>query len=439
MPEQTIICPNCGKRIQVSEALTHQIEADLRKSFESEIKERDKETQADFKKRLSAETARAEKQARKEAEQAASSEIGKIQKELNEIQKREKKAQVDFDKKLSEEKSRIEKQAQKFAEEKISGELTDLKKQLREKEKQSVELKRQEADVQKLQSQLAVREKTIEAEIKQKVEKASRKAESETAKRIEADHRTYESQLEKKLSDAKRQAAELKQKLEQSSQQAQGEVVELALEDILGKAFHDDKIEPVAKGKKGADVLQRVYSAGGQYCGTIIWEAKNTRSWSKAWLGKLRSDQRRAKAELAVLVSIALPKDVSHFAQVDGVWVTEFSLVLGLATALRTNLVQAALMKQSSKRKHEKMELLYEYLSSTGFKHRIEGIVEAFRSMQDDLDKERQTMEKQWAKRDMQIQVVVQNVAGMYGDMQGIVGQSLPKIRRLELPSASES
>ena len=192
MPEQTIICPNCGKRIQVSEALTHQIEADLRKSFESEIKERDKETQADFKKRLSAETARAEKQARKEAEQAASSEIGKIQKELNEIQKREKKAQVDFDKKLAEEKSRIEKQAQKFAEEKISGELTDLKKQLREKEKQSVELKRQQADVQKLQNQLVVREKTIEAEIERKVDKASRKAESETAKRIEAEHRTRE-------------------------------------------------------------------------------------------------------------------------------------------------------------------------------------------------------------------------------------------------------
>ncbi|HHT9152261.1 MAG TPA: DUF2130 domain-containing protein [Candidatus Hypogeohydataceae bacterium YC40] len=409
MPEQTIICPNCGKRIPVSEALTHQIESELRKNFESKAKERDKEAQANFEKKLSAETARAEKQAR-----------------------------IDFEKRLSEEQSRLEKQVQKIAEEKFSGELTDLKKQLREKEKQSVELKRQQADVQKLQNQLASREKSIEAEIKQKVEKALRKAESETEKRIEAEHRNRELQLEKKLSDAKRQASELKRKLEQSSPQAQGEVIEIELENVLRRAFPEDEIEPIAKGKSGADVLQRVYNAG-QYCGMIIWESKNTQNWSKAWLGQLRSNQRRAKAELAVLVSMALPKDVSHFAQVEGVWVTEFPLVLGVATALRTNLAQAALMKQSSKGRHEKMELLYEYLSSTEFKHRIEALVEAFRSMQDDLNKERQTMERQWAKREKQIQLVVQNVTGMYGAMQAIVGQSLPKIRRLELPSASES
>lgn len=410
MAEQTIICPNCKKRIPVSEVLTHQIEADLRKSFESQNKEREKTLQASFDKRLSAEIARSQKQ-----------------------------AQAELDKQLKEEKSRLEKQLQKKAEEKFSDELAGLKKELKDKERQAADLKRQQAEVQKIQKQLESREKSIENEIERQVEKASRKAESETEKRIEAEHRSRELQLEKKLSDAKRQASELKRKLEQSSQQTQGEVIELELENILSKAFPDDEIEPVAKGKKGADVLQKVYSAGGQYCGTIIWEAKNTRTWSKAWLGKLRSDQRRAKAELAVLVSIALPKDVLHFAQVDGVWITEFSLVFGLATALRANLVQAALMKQSSKGKHEKMELLYEYLSSTGFKHRIEGIVEAFRSMQDDLEKERQTMEKQWAKRDMQIQVVVQNVAGMYGDMQGIVGQSLPKIRRLELPPINES
>lgn len=409
MPEQTIVCPNCKKRIPVSEVLTHQIESELRKNFETKAKEHDKEVQANFERKLSTETARAEKQAR-----------------------------IDFEKRLSEEKSRLEKKLQKVAEEKFSDELTDLKKQLREKEKQSVELKKQQADVQKLQNQLASREKSIEAEIKKKVEMASRKAESETEKRIELEHRTRELQLEKKLSDAKRQASELKRKLEQSSQQAQGEVIEIELEKVLKRAFPEDEIEPVAKGKSGADVLHRVYNAG-QYCGTIIWESKNTQNWSKAWLGKLRTDQRRAKAELAVLVSMTLPKDVLHFAQVDGVWVTEFPLILGVATALRINLAQAALMKQSSKGKHEKMELLYEYLSSTEFKHRIEGIVESFRSMQDDLDKERQTTERQWAKREKQIQLVVQNVAGMYGDMQGIVGQSLPKIRRLELPEASES
>jgi hypothetical protein len=409
MAEQTIVCPNCKKRIPVSEVLTHQIEADLRKDFESQNKVREKALQESFDKKLSVEITRTQKQ-----------------------------AQAELDKQLKEEKSRLEKQLQKKAEEKFSDELAGLKKELKDKERQAADLKKQQADVQKLQNQLASREKSIEAEIKKKVEMASRKAESETEKRIELEHRTRELQLEKKLSDAKRQASELKRKLEQSSQQSQGEVIEIELEKVLKRAFPEDKIEPVAKGKSGADVLHRVYNAG-QYCGTIIWESKNTQNWSKAWLGKLRTDQRRAKAELAVLVSMTLPKDVLHFAQVDGVWVTEFPLILGVATALRINLAQAALMKQSSKGKHEKMELLYEYLSSTEFKHRIEGIVESFRSMQDDLDKERQTTERQWAKREKQIQLVVQNVAGMYGDMQGIVGQSLPKIRRLELPEASES
>lgn len=435
MAEQTIVCPNCGKRIPVSKALTHQIETELRETFEVEAEKREREAQVAFEKKLDAETTRLEKQVRKEVEQAASAEVAKIQRELAEAQKREKAAQASFERRLAEEKSRLEKQARKAAEEEISAEMTELQKQLREKDKQVAEVQKQRAEVQKLQNQLTAREKTIETEISRKVEKALRKAEEETAERIEAEYRTRELELQKKLSDAKRQATDLKRKLDQSSQQAQGEVIELELEKVLKKAFPDDEIEPIGKGKAGADVLQKIYVSGEQYCGAIIWESKNTQNWSKAWLGKLRNDQRRAKAELAVLVSMVLPKDVKHFAQVDGVWITEFSLALGLATALRTNLIQVAVLKQSSKGKHEKMELLYEYLSSTEFRHRIEGIVEAFRSMQDDLDKEREATERQWAKREKHIQLVVQNVSGMYGDMQAIAGQSLPKIRRLELPA----
>ena len=435
MAEQTIVCPSCGERIAVSKALTHQIETELREIFEAEAEKREGEAQAVFEKQLAAETARLEKQIRKEAEQVASAEVSKIQKELAESQKREKATQASFERKLAVETSRLEKQARKAVEEENSAVMAGLQKQLREKDKQVTEAQKQKADVQKLQNQLATREKTIETEIARKVEKASRIAEEDTAERIEAEHRTHELELENRLSEAKRQAIELKRKLEQSSQQAQGEVVELELEKVLKTAFPDDKIEPIAKGKLGADVLQKVYTSSGQYCGAIIWESKNTRNWSKAWLVKLRGDQRRAKAELAVLVSVALPKGEHHFAQVEGIWITEFSLAAGLATALRTNLIQVAVLKQSSEGKHDKMELLYEYLSSTEFRHRIEAMVEAFRSMQDDLDKEREMMVRQWAKRGKEIQLVVQNVSGMYGDMQAIAGQSLPKIRRLELPA----
>lgn len=431
MAEQTIICPKCGTRIPVSKALTSQIEADLRESFEAEAQKRERETQAAFEKKLSAEMARLEKQVRREAEQTASGELAELKKQLVESQRREKATQGSFEKRLAEEQARFEKEAKKAAQEELSEQMGELRKQLKEKEKQVAEADKQRAEFQKLQRQLEAREKGIETEISRRTQRAVKKAEEEYGE--------HERELEKKLSDAKRQAAELKRKLEQGSQQAQGEVAELELEKALKKAFPEDEIEPVAKGKTGADVLQKICSSSGLYCGAIIWESKNTRNWSKAWLSKLRNDQRRAKAEIAVLVSVAMPKEVSRFGQMDGVWIAEASLALGLAMALRANLIQVALVKQSSKGKHEKIELLYEYLSGIEFRHRVEAIVEAFRSMQDDLDRERQTMEKQWAKREKHLQLVIQNISGMYGDMQAIAGQSLPRIRRLELPAPQEA
>lgn len=197
-------------------------------------------------------------------------------------------------------------------------------------------------------------------------------------------------------------------------------------------------IETNTKGKAGADVLHKVYSPQGRPSGLIIWETKNTQTWSNGWLEKLRQDQRREKADFAVLVSKTLPKDVRNFGFVEGIWITEFPYSLGLGTALRMHLIQVYALKQSSEGKFEKMEILHKYLTSTEFKHHIEAIVESFRFMQEDLNKERNSMQKLWARREKQIQLVVQNISGMYGEMQGIVGPSLPKIKRLELPSIDE-
>jgi hypothetical protein len=430
MDEQTIICPSCGTRIPISKALTSQIEASLRKSFEANAEKQEKEVRAAFQQQLVAESARLEKQARIKADKAASAELSQMRRDLVKAQQLEKSVRASFERKLAQETLRLQKQARRDVQAETSAKMGVLQRQLREKNKQV-------AEVQKLRSQLSAREKNIETEIARKVDKASRRAEQETTSKIEAQFHTHQLELEKKLSDAKLQASELKRKLEQSSQQTQGEVIELELEKALKKAFPNDKIEPISKGKAGADVLQKVYTSTGQHCGTIIWESKNTRNWSKSWLGKLRSDQRRAKAEIAVLVSVVLPSEILHFAQVDGVWVTEFPLTVGLATALRANLIQVFVLRQSTKGKNEKMESLYEYLSGTEFKQRVEAIVEGFRSMQDDLDKERRTMENLWAKREKQLQLVITNVSGMYGDMRAIVGQSLPKIRRLELPIAT--
>jgi hypothetical protein len=474
MAEQTVICPNCGKRIPISKALADQVKSEMRKEFDIELKQRELEVNNAAEKRYSIEFNRREKQIRKEAIKDANVELGGLRKELTETlkrekttkanfeeklveernkveqkatvelaglrkalleaQNREKTVQADFGRKLEEERKNLEQQSRKKAQAEVIEKMNVLEKQLREKDEKIKEAEVKQLEVQQLEIKLAAREKKFDSEIAQKVSKATEKAEKEVSKRIEDDYHIRELQLEKKLSDARNRATELKRKLEQSSQQAQGEVIELELESALKNAFPEDEILPIEKGQAGADILQHVRTPNGQLCGTIIWETKNTKNWSKTWLSKLRSDQRRIKAELAVLVSMALPKDVKHFALIEGVWVAEYGLALGVATALRTNLIQVALVKLTVKGKHETLELLYQYISSLEFKHRIEAMVESFQGMRDDLNKERQMMEKQWAKREKQIELVVQNVSGMYGDMHAIAGQALPKIRRLELP-----
>jgi len=408
MDEQTVICPNCGKKFAVSKVLSHQIETELRKDFDAQAKKWEREAKDNYANKLAEEISRMEVKARKEAKAAASGEVAKMKTDLAQVRKSAKAAKDQFESRIAAEKARIERNASKKAKEEVGNQLTALQRQLNQKNKKIAQVK-----------------------------SASIKIEEETTERLENDFHLKELEWRKKIGDAKRQATELKRRLDQSSQQTQGEVVELELHDLLKQAFPEDQIEPFATGKRGADVLQKVYSSTGHLCGTIIWEAKNTRKWSKSWLTKLRADQRRAKAEMAVLVSVVLPNEIKHFSQMDGVWVTQLPLALSLGIALRSNLIEVSAIRQTSEGKHGKMELLFEYLSSIEFRHRIEAIVEAFRTMQDDLGKERQAMERYWAKRDKQMQLVLQNVSGMYGDMQGIAGQSLPKIRRLELPPAT--
>ena len=224
---------------------------------------------------------------------------------------------------------------------------------------------------------------------------------------------------------------ELRRKLQQGSQQTQGEVLELELEELIRSAFPADQIEPVAKGRNGADVIHKVFTKSGHFCGTIVWELKRTKSWSDGWIAKLKDDQRLTKAEIAILVSEALPKDCQHFAQISGVWVASPQCAISLAVALRKQLTEIAMTKLAAVGKNEKMEVLYQYLSGIEFKQRVEAIVEAFIEMQEDLQEERRVVEKRWAKREKQIQRVVLNTSGMHGDLQGLIGSSLQEIPAL--------
>jgi hypothetical protein len=171
----------------------------------------------------------------------------------------------------------------------------------------------------------------------------------------------------------------------------------------------------------------------GADCGILLWETKNTKAWSAQWIPKLKDDMIETRATIAILVSVVLPEEVSRFGQVDGVWVSDPLSAIPLAAAMRQQLVALDRERQSSVGKNEKMELLYHYLAGSEFRQKIEGIVEAFTAMQDQVNRERRAMEKNWKEREKQIERVIKNTVGLYGDMQGIIGGAIQQIPALEL------
>jgi hypothetical protein len=387
MAEQFITCPHCHKKIRLTEAFTHQIEEKLQKNFDSQLKEKEK----------------------------------------------------DFEDRYEKDRAKLEKQARKQAEDEVSTEINDLKEALKEKTKQAEEFQKQELALRKRQRELEDREANLKLEVERTLEKERGKIGEDAAAKVAEEHRLKDHEKDLQMEGLRKQIEELKRKADQGSQQAQGEVLELELEDVLRSKFPHDTILPVPKGTKGADVLQRVHSANGQVCGTILWESKRTKTWSDGWLGKLRDDQRDAKADMAVLVSVTLPKGLNHLDYLDRVWVTDFPAAIGLATALRASLIELAQARSALVGKSEKMELIYGYLSGPEFRQKVEAIVESFVAMKTDLDSEKRAMEKIWGNREKQIQRVIGNMAHMYGDLQGIIGASLPEIKVLELPSGERA
>lgn len=330
-------------------------------------------------------------------------------------------------------------QAQEKAKDSLALEMEDLRQQLVEKTKIAADARKQELEIRKRQRELEEKNENLELEMERKLDQERKKIAREAKEKTEEEYLLKLVEKDTQLESVKAELEAARRKAEQGSQQLQGEAAELSLEDLLGQSFRYDRIDPVGKGVSGADVHQRVCTSDGQHCGTIIWESKNTIHWNDRWLSKLKEDQLAAKAELAVIVSATLPDDIPHFACVDGVWVTGFPYALGLGTALRESLMQAAHARRSMEGKDEKIELLYRYLSGPEFRQRVEMIVTTFVEMKNELESEKRSMTRIWGKREKSIEKVITNVAGMYGEMQGIVGAALPAIESLELPALEES
>ncbi|HNI10858.1 MAG TPA: DUF2130 domain-containing protein [bacterium] len=346
----------------------------------------------------------------------------------------EQKIRDEFNQKFKSEIAKREEKIRRDTMEQWTLQLADLQQQLAIKDKNMQDARTRELQLMKQQREIEEREQNLKLETERLIMEERNKIRLEVeAKAIEA-FRLKDAEKDKRIADMMRQVDELKRKAEQGSQQSQGEVMELALENLLREKFPLDVISEVPKGIRGADVLQRVYNRSGLESGTIIWESKRTKEWSPSWIQKLKDDMRSAGANVAVLVTQALPKEIKTMGNLDGVWITGFGTAVELAEVLRVGMTELAQTRIAAVGKNEKMEMLYNYLTGNEFRQKMEAVLEAFVQMRGDLDQERRSMEKNWQRREKQIERMMVSMSRMNGDLEGIMGTALPVIPALELP-----
>lgn len=403
MVQDTIKCPKCGEAIKLSQAISKDIEVEIRNKYE------------------------------KQAEEKIDSEIKKLKTKEQSLIKEYESREEQFNGRLLKERKQIEEKVRKDVANMQQVELVDLKEQLAEKDAKLIKAEQQELDLRKRQRDLEEKTRSMEIDVARRIDQERQKIADKMSGEVEERHRLKDAEKDKKLADAMRQMEEMKRKLEQGSQQTQGEVLELEMEARLKDEFPFDDIEPVEKGRKGGDVIHTVKTQTGRPCGKILWETKRTKDWNSAWLQKVKDDQRDARADLGVIVSEALPKGFHHFREMDGVWVTDIPSALPLALALRLALIKEERARQAQTGKEGKMEIVYNYLTGVEFRNRVQAIMEGFINMKEDLDAEKRSTEKIWARREKNIEKVIRNIAGMHGELESMAG-ALPAIKMLELP-----
>ena len=417
MTEPTITCPACKTEIKLTESLAAPLIESTRRQFEQKLAQKDNDIAQ-------------REQAMRDKEKQLTEDKRKLDDQVADQVAAQLKAERA---RVIAEESKKAKQASAAELDSKARELAELQEVLKSRNEKLAEAQKAQAALIVKQRELDDAKRELELTVQKRVQEGLDATRQQAKKEAEDEQKLKVMEKEQTIAAMQKQIEELKRRAEQGSQQLQGEVQELEIENLLRTKFPFDAIEPVPKGEFGGDVLHRVVGAGGQSGGTILWEFKRTKNWSDAWLAKLRDDQRTAKAEIAVIVSQSLPKGVETFEMVEGVWVTHPRAALPVAMILRQSLLELALARQSTEGQQTKTEMVYQYLTGPRFRQRVEAIVEAFSTMQEDLDKERKVIMKQWAKREEQIERVMGATVGMYGDLQGIAGKSLQEIEGLSL------
>jgi len=413
-----IVCPKCSHEIPLTESIAAPLLEAERRGFQEQLAARDVEF---------------------------ASKTDELRRQQLELVKSREGLEDQIKQRLDAERKQIAVAEAKKAREHVAGDVDGLKQRLAENEQllaeRNVKLaEAQQAQAEALRKQRELDEKTRELDLT--VEKRVLASQAELVAKARQDAtdelKSQVSQKDTQIESLGRTVEELKRKLEQGSQQTQGEAFELELENLLRSKFPLDLIDPVAKGETGGDIVQTVNAQLGSPAGVILWELKNTKNWSDTWLPKLRDNKRAAKADVALIISTALPKGIETFDLVDGVYVAHPRCALPVALTLRQGLLELVSARTTQAGQQSKAEQVYQYLTGSRFKQRIEAIVERFKDMRDDIDKERRFMIKAWAKREAQVTTMIESTVGMVGDLHGIMGQAMPEISSIEDPPLLE-
>jgi hypothetical protein len=402
-----IKCPHCGNKFSPEVALEQDMRMHLEKEFEKKIEENSRAV---------------EQRIRKMEEEKYSSRIKVI-----EADRQNKHARL----MELEEKSVAVEELQRQLKQKEENTELELRRRLLEREK-LLKAEAEQKATEKASVDLKEKQRLLDQE-KEKLDLLMKRRVQEETEKARDEERMKMAEIQKKLDDQTRLLNEMKRKSEQGSMQAQGEVQELALEEFLKNSFARDEVEEIGKGKRGGDCVHQVKDAYGNTCGKILYESKRTKNFGTDWTSKLKEDIRLTQADIGVIVTEVLPHGMARFGLYDGVWVCTFSEFKALAVLFRESLCRIGEVRVAQENKGDKMQLLYNYLTSIEFRQKLEAIVESFQHMQEDLNKEKAQTMSQWARREKQIFKVMENTVSLYGDVRGIAGTAIKEIEALEM------
>ncbi|HEY4936899.1 MAG TPA: DUF2130 domain-containing protein [Puia sp.] len=396
----TIKCPNCRHEFAMEEAVSEQYKKDLREKMLEFTRKKEEE----------------------------------FQQKDQDLSKKLKDQEEDFQKKFNEEKKiiqqKLEEDLRKTIHNDFENQLLILKKSNEEQQEKLKTARQKELEFLQKEQALKTREEELEISQQRKLQEERIKIGDEIRRNEEQKNQTRETdfqlqlqELKKQLEDQKKLAEEMRRRADQGSTQLQGEVQELALEKLLRGAFPFDLVEPIAKGVRGADCTLTVRNSLGQECGKIIYESKRTKNFEADWIDKLKTDMRQQGAQVAVLVTRVMPRDMTIFGEKNGIWICNFSEVKALTEVLRDGISRIFQASRNQQNKGDKMQLLYNYLTSSEFSEQWKAIREGFSYMKMSIQRERDMMEKLWKTREKQLEKVLLNAAHIKGSMDGISGQ----------------